>query len=121
MEDKKLAKNDLTKDLAEEVRKLFEHFAPGGNFAPIEDRYEYEKFLESLPPEERELTRELTNHADLLKYFAEQNLKTGSDIADAMFAAAKLPVPERTARVRAINQVLMERLNRARQTAEFRH
>lgn len=119
MEDKKLAKNDLTKELAEEFRKLFGHFAPGGKFAPIEDRYEFEQSLETLPPEERELTRELTNHADLLKYFAEQKLKTGPDIADAMFAAAKLPVPERTARVREINQVLMERLNRARQTDEL--
>lgn len=121
MEDKKLVKNDLTKELAAEFRKLFGHFAPGGKFAPIEDRYEYEKSLEAMPPEERELTRELTNHADLLRYFAEQKLKTGSDIADAMFAAAKLPVPERTARVREINQVLMERLNRAREADELRN
>jgi len=120
MEDKKTAK-EPSKELAEEIKKLFAHFAPGGKFAPIEDRYEYEKSIESLPPEEQELTRELTNYADLLRYFADRKMKTGSDIADAMFVAAKLPVPERTARIREINQVLMERLNRAGESTEFRN
>jgi hypothetical protein len=108
-------------NLADELAKLFRHFQPGGQYGPIEDRYEYEKGIEALPPEERELARELTNYADLVKYFAEHKLKTGPDIADAMFAAAKLPVDQRTARVREINQVLMERLKNAGQGAQFRN
>lgn len=107
--------------LADELAKLFQHFQPGGRFGPIEDRDEYEEGIKSLPPAEQELVRELTNYANLVKYFAEQKLKTGSDIADAMFAAAKLPVEERIARVREINQVLMERLKDAGQGAQFRN
>ena len=107
--------------LAAEIAEVLLQFQPGGRFGPIDDRAEFDKLLDSLPPDEKELTRELTHYADLLRYFAEQNLKTGSDIADAMFAAAKLPVPERTARIREINQVLMERLNRAGQGDGFRN
>jgi hypothetical protein len=107
--------------LAGEIAKMLLQFQPGGKFGPIEDRAEFDKLIESLPPDEQELTRELTHHADLLRYFAEQKLKTGSDIADAMFAAAKLPVPERTARIHEINHVLMERLNRADQGNGFRN
>jgi hypothetical protein len=108
-------------NLADELAKLFQHFRPGGKYGPIEDRYEYEKGIEALPPEEQELVRELTNYADLVKYFADRKLKTGSDIADAMFAAANLPVEQRTARVREINQVLMERLKNAGEGAQFRN
>jgi guanyl-specific ribonuclease Sa len=107
--------------LAAEIAKVLRQFQPGGKFAPIEDRTEFEQVIKSLPPEEQELTRELTNHADLLRYFAERNMKTGSDIADAMFAAAKLPVPERTDRIREINRVLMERLNHADQSDGLRN
>jgi guanyl-specific ribonuclease Sa len=107
--------------LAAELRKLLKEFQPGGKFSPIEDRTEFDKLTESLPPEERELTRELTNHADLLRYFAERKMKTGPDIADAMFAAAELPVPERIERIRAINQTLMERLGRAGEADGFRN
>ena len=107
--------------LAAEIAEVLLQFQPGGKFGPSEDRNQFDKLVYSLPPEEKELTRELTHYADLLRYFAEQNLKTGSDIADAMFAAATLPVPERTARIREINQVLMERLNRAGQGDGFRN
>lgn len=107
--------------LAAEIAKVFLQFQPGGKFGPLEDRNEFDKLVESLPPEEQELTRELTHYTDLVRYFAERKLKTGSDIADAMFAAAKLAVPERIARIREINQVLMERLNRVGQSDGFRN
>jgi hypothetical protein len=116
-----MADNEPKDNLADELAKLFQHFQPGGRYGPIEDRYEYEKGIKALPPEERELARELTNYADLVKYFADHKLKTGPDIADAMFAAAKLPVDLLTARVREINQVLMERLKNAGQGTEFRN
>ena len=110
-----MTKQEPEDKLAAEIAEVLLQFQPGGKFGPIADRNEFDKLVDSLPPDEKELTRELTHYADLIRYFAEQNLKTGSDIADAMFAAAKLPVPERTARIREINQVLMERLNRAGQ------
>lgn len=107
--------------LAAEIAKVLEQFQPGGQFGPIEDRNEFEKLIESLPPQEQELTRELTHHADLLRYFVERKMKTGSDIADAMFAAGKLPITERIERIRNINQILLERLSRVGQTPEFRN
>ena len=87
-----MAEQAPEESLEAEIAKLLKEFQPGGKFGPIEDRNEFEKLAESLAPEERELTRELTSHADLLRYFAKRKLKTGSDIADAMFAAARLPV-----------------------------
>ena len=107
--------------LAAEIAEVLLQFQPDGKFGPIDDRTEFDKLVDSLPPDEKELTRELTHYADLVRYFAEKKLKTGADIADAMFGAAKLPVPERTARIREINQVLMERLNRAGQGDGFRN
>ena len=107
--------------LTAEIARVLRQFQPGGKFGPIEDPSEFEKLIQSLPPEEQELTRELTHYTDLVRYFAEHKIKTGSDIADAMFAAAKLSVPERTARTREINQVLMERLNRAGKGDGFRN
>ena len=116
-----MSKQNPDNTLATELQKLLKEFQPGGKFGSIEDRNEFDKLTESLPPEERELTRELTNHADLLRYFAERKMKTGPDIADAMFAAARLPVPERIERIRAINQTLMERLGRAGEADGIRH
>lgn len=106
--------------LAGEIQKLFQHSEPGGALAPFESRSAFEKEIESLPLDERELALELANYADLLKFFSDQKLKTGSDIADAMLGAAKLPLPERTARIREINRTLMERLQDAGQTTPFR-
>jgi hypothetical protein len=116
-----MADEKLKEMLADVMAELFQRSQMGGKFGPIEDRYEYEKGIKLLPPEEQELVRELTNYADLVKYFAGRKMKTGADIADAMFAAAKLPLAERTGRVRQINQVLMERLNDAGEGAQFRN
>jgi hypothetical protein len=96
-------------------------FQPGGKFAPINDRYEYEKGMESLSPEEQELVKELTNFADLCKYFEEHNQELDPSFARAVMEAAKLPVPERTARIREINQRLMTAVNDAGEGAQFRN
>ena len=116
-----MSKQKPEEQLAAEIAEVLLQFQPGGKFGPIENRNEFDKLVDSLPPDEKELTRELTHYADLVRYFAEQKLKTGADIADAMFAAAKLPVPERTVRIRKINQVLLERLNCAGQGDGFRN
>ncbi len=119
MEDEKVPK-ELMKEMAKEIAKVFGHFAPGGKFGPIEDPAEYEKLTASLPPLERELNREVTNFVRLVDYFGREKLPLTPDIADAMKAAAKLPVAERIGRVREINQSLMKRLDHAGKSAPFR-
>ncbi|HWH58422.1 MAG TPA: hypothetical protein VN682_12375 [Terriglobales bacterium] len=112
--------DDVLKEIAEELSDVLVEFQPGGQFGPIQDSKEYERLIESLPQPERDLKRELTNFARLLDYFNRAHLKKPHGIADAMFAAAELPIPERTQRIREINQTLMKQLAHGSQSAEFR-
>jgi hypothetical protein len=103
----------IEEQLAEEITRVFKHFAPGGKFAPINDSAEYEKLRESLPPAERELNLAFTQFAQLLDYFERQNLKVGMDVANAISAAVRLPLEEQAGRIREINQALMKRIKDA--------
>jgi hypothetical protein len=106
--------------LAEQIARVLKHFAPGGKMGPIEDLNEYEKLRESLPPLERELNLEVTQFVQLVDYCGRSRIKLGPDVADAMSAAAKLPVEERIGQIREINQGLMKRLNDAGESTPFR-
>ncbi len=97
------------------------HFHPGGKFAPIHDRYEYEEGIKSLPAEEQELVKELTNFADLCSYFEKRDGKLDPSIATAMNQAASLPLQEKIARIREINQRLMQAVDDAGEGAQFRN
>lgn len=110
----------IEKQLAEEIARVFRHFRPGGKFAPIEDAAEYEKLRDSLPPEEREINLAFTQFAQLLDYFERHNMKVGMDIANAISAAVRLPKSEEAARIREINQKLMERIKDAGQGTAIR-
>jgi hypothetical protein len=103
------------------AKKASNQFQPGGKLAPIHDRYEYEKGMESLPPQERELVKELTNFADLCKYFEEHNQQLDPSVARAVSEAGKLPLAERIVRIREINQKLMAAVNDAGKSSEFRN
>lgn len=107
--------------LLQEMARLFKRFEKGGDLAPIEDRNEWDKLVESKQPEERELVKELARFADLWRYFQERKEKLGSEIVNAVSQMHKLPVPERIARLKEINQKLMERVGDAGQGAQFRH
>jgi hypothetical protein len=119
MKDEKDTK-DMPDEMTEEILKIFDHFAPGGKMGAIEDPAEYERLTSALPPLERELNREVTNFIRLVDFFGRIKVALGQDVADAMFAAARLPVEERIGRVREINEMLMQRLGDAGQSAEFR-
>jgi hypothetical protein len=110
--------NDTRSD---KVKQRPSHFEPGGKFAPIENRFEYEKGMESLSPQQRELVKELTNFADLCKHFEEHNRKLDGSFAEAVKQAAKLPLEERTARIREINQRLMAALEDAGEGTQVRN
>jgi hypothetical protein len=109
------------KELLQEMARLFKRFQKDGDLAPIEDRGEWDKLVESKPPEERELLKELARFADVWRYFQEQKEKLGPEIVEAISQVHKLPVPERIARLKEINQKLMERVGDAGEGAQLRH
>jgi hypothetical protein len=96
-------------------------FRLSGKFTVIQDRFEYDKRIESLPPEQQELLKQLTNFADLCKYFQERGQRLDGSLADAMNQAAGLPLEERIARIRQINQKLMEGVEDAGEGPQLRH
>jgi hypothetical protein len=118
--DENKTPEELMEEMGREIEKVFAHFAPGGKFGPIEDPEEYERLTGTLPPLERELNREVTNFIHMVDYCGRKKIKLDSSFADAMFAAAKLPVVDRIPRVREINQMLLKRLDDAGQADSFR-
>ena len=107
-------------DLLKEMGRLLKRFNKGGDLSPIEDRNEWDKLVASKPPEERELIGELTRFADLWRYFEERKERLGPEIVKAVSEVPNLPVPERIARLKEINQKLMERVGDAGEGARFR-
>jgi hypothetical protein len=116
-----MADDNPQKALLQEMAHLCKRFEEGGDLAPIKDRNEWDKLVESKPPEERELVKELARFADLWRYFQENKEKLGTEIVSALSQVNQLPVPERTARLKEINQKLMERVSDAGPGAQFRH
>jgi hypothetical protein len=108
-------------DLLKEMARFFKRFDKGGDLAPIDDRNEWDKLVASKPPEDRELLGELTRFADLWRYFEERKEKLGPEIVKALSEVPSVPVPERIARLKEINQKLMERVGDAGEGARFRH
>src|SRR5260370_21076977 len=105
-----MADDNRQKELLQEMAQLFKRFEKGGDLAPIEDRNEWDKLVESKPPEERELVKELARFADLWRYFQERNEKLVPEIVSSLSQVNQLPVPQRTARLKEINQKLMKRV-----------
>jgi hypothetical protein len=103
--------NDTPQEaLLQELARLFRRFQAGEDLAPIEDRDQWDELVRSKPPEEQELVNELARFADLWRYFQERNEKLGPEIVKALGEVHKLPVALRAARVREINEKLMERV-----------
>jgi hypothetical protein len=107
-------------DLLKEMARLFKRFDKGGDLAPIEDRNEWDKLVASKLPEDRELLGELARFADLWRYFQARKEKLGPEIVQAVTEVPNLPVPERIARLKEINQKLIERVGDAGEGAQFR-
>ena len=107
--------------LFEAMERLFKRFAQDGDLGPLEDRSEWEKLVDAQPPEERDLLRELAHFADLWRYLQEHNERLGPEIVDAISGVHSVPVCERMARLKEINQKLMERIVDAGESTQFRH
>lgn len=115
-----MAGDNPQKELLQQMSSLLQRFKSGGDLGPVNDRDDWEKFLASQPPEERELVSELARFADLWRYFQERGEKLGPEIVESISEVHKLAVPERTARLKEINQKLMERVQDAGAGAQFR-
>ena len=112
---------DVQSHLIVEVMRLLQKFQPGGDLGPIEDRAEWENRVQSHAPQEWELLQELTRFADLWRYFQENKEKLGPEILAALKEAPRLAVAERIARLKEINQKLMERILDAGEGPDFRN
>ena len=88
--------------------------------SPIEDRLEYQRQADALPEGQQELTRELTRHADICRFFDERDMQVPPHIVRALQEARSMPVPERTEAIRQLNLELMAYLENVSEDPEFR-
>ena len=108
-------------ELVEVLTSVMQKFAPGGAMGPIEDRNEWDKMVASQPPGEREIVAELTNFFDMCKYLEQCGRRPGEAIVTAFEVAAKLPTRQRLAKLKEVNQQLMQQVADAGASAEFRN
>ena len=94
-------------------------FEAGGELGPI-DRNQYERRLDSLPADQRELARESTRFADLCQYFCQQEVDVPPQILEQVGRISKLAIAERIRAVKDINRALMEYLNDVGQDSGIR-
>jgi hypothetical protein len=94
-------------ELLLKMKQIFQRFQLGGDLAPLTDRYEYEKGMESLPEEERTFAEEATQMADMLQYCDQQNIALPADVAAGMRELRHLPLAERINRIRELNHALI--------------
>jgi hypothetical protein len=101
-------------------RGVLDKFEVGGQFGPIDDRSEYERRLDSLPPDEKELAHESTRFADLCRYFSDQKMDIPPHVLDQVGALSKCPIADRIRVFKAVNKSLMEYLDDAGEDPQVR-
>jgi hypothetical protein len=86
-------------------------FDAGGEFGPIEDRNEFERRLDALPPDQKELAQENARFADLCRYFSDRRMDIPPQALDQIARLARLAIEDRIRVLKDANQTLMEYLN----------
>jgi hypothetical protein len=86
-------------------------FDAGGELGPIEDRNEYERRIDALPPEQKELAQESARFADLCRYFSAKKMDLPPPVLDQVGGLARLPISNRIRVLKDANRALMEYLN----------
>jgi hypothetical protein len=102
------------------VKGVLDRFESGADLGPIEDRNEYDKRLNSLPPGEKELAQESARFADLCQYFERQRMDVPVEIIDQLGRASTLAIPGRVEAMKKLNQKLMEYLDNVGQDPGIR-
>lgn len=112
---------DIETELVRQLNEITRRFQTGGDHGPIEDRNEWDQLVRSKGPEESELLQEFTNFFDLSRFLEKRKQPLGERIVSALEQVHKLPVPERIARLRELNQELMKRVADAGEDTQFRN
>jgi hypothetical protein len=103
--------NDEKKGQSNTTGGPLDKFEPGRGLGPIEDRNEYERRLNSLPPDQKELAQESTRFAGLCQYFSQQKIDVPLEVMEQIGRLSALAIVERIRALKGINRALMEYLN----------
>ena len=76
----------------------------------IHNRQEWDKMVGEQPPDRAALLKEMTTFSELWEYFDRQQLPLPSDIIADLKGVESLPIQERTALFREINERLLARV-----------
>jgi hypothetical protein len=97
-----------------------DRFELGDDLGAIENKNEYERRVNSLPAEERELAQESARFADLCQYCERVRADIPPEILDQLGAAGRLPIGQRIGAMKKLNQALMEHLSNVGNDSGFR-
>jgi hypothetical protein len=101
----------MPEDEKQQHRGAIGKFDAGGELGPIEDRDEFERRLDALPPDQKELAQENTHFADLCRYFSDKKMDIPPQVLDQVVRLAGLAIANRIRVLKDANQTLMEYLN----------
>ena len=76
-----------------------------------EARQQKERSDDAASTQEKELAEVCARFADLCQYFSQQNMDLPAQIVDEVQSVSKLAVADRVARMKLLNQELMEYLH----------
>ena len=101
----------MPKDQKQQHRGAVGKFDAGGELGPIEDRNEFERRLDALPPDQKELAQENARFAELCRYFSDKKMDIPPQVLDQVGRLARLPIADRIRVLKDANRTLMEYLN----------
>ena len=102
---------NMEKDGKQQHRGALGKFDAGGEFGPIEDRNEFDRRLDALPPDQKELAQENARCADLCRYFSDKRMDIPPQVLDQVGRLAELPIVDRIRVLKDANRTLMEYLS----------
>lgn len=96
-------------------------FDAGGELGPIEDRNEFERRRDALPPDQKELAQESARFADLCRYFSDKKMDMTPQVLDRVAGLAKRPIADRIRVLKDASRTLMEYLSDVGEDLQIRH
>lgn len=100
----------MPRDGKQQHRGAVGKFEAGGELGP-EDRNEFERRLDALPQDQKELAQENARFADLCRYFSVKKMDIPPQVLDQVGRLARLPIVDRIRVLKDANRALMEYLS----------